>query len=44
MNIIILYILIVISLVLDSFEFEYSFVFKYVIIWYAICMLVNYVI
>ena len=27
---------------LDGFKFEYSFVVKYVIIWYALCMLVNY--
>lgn len=29
-------------IILDGFEFEYSFVVKYVIIWYALCILVNY--
>ena len=29
-------------IILDGFKFEYSFVVKYVIIWYALCILVNY--
>jgi hypothetical protein len=30
------------SIILDGFKFEYSFVVKYVIIWYALCILINY--
>ena len=36
------FILCFLMIILDGFKFEYSFVVKYVIIWYALCMLVNY--
>ena len=31
-----------VQIILNSFGVKYSFVICYVIIWYAICMLVNY--
>ena len=41
-NIIVIFILCSLSIVLDILEFEYSFVVRYIVIWYALCILVNY--
>ena len=40
-NGIIMFSLIALQIILNSFGVKYSFVISYVIIWYAICMLAN---